>query len=317
MSKEETDEKKPFGTEFIETVVKPVVEAITIITPHAVKYFQLIYHHYQKLPTTHIQIIFGSILCFFGGIYPTLFAAFEAAKHGGIKDLQKAVTDLTNEALIIIEESKKDDKVDANGDGVADVLQISDQEYVLRKSKLVMTKITPSKVDNALQKMFTVWIAVVATLKVRFARTIALSMTISDVLKRPANAYLTPVIEKSTPKEYQKWIPVIIGWITKGIGMSIAWFIQTIISAATSAWEGALIISRAGLKLCEEKGIKLSDVIPENIGKTSIDETIAYGLAFVGFYSQWKLGFDMPFPFNIVLMPFEIAEYYIRWTISD
>ena len=40
----------------------------------------------------------------------------------------------------------------------------------------------------------------------------------------------------------------------------------------------------------------------------SIDETIAYALAFVMFCFHRKLGFDVQFPSNMVLMSFEITE---------
>lgn len=314
-----TEEASPYAqyAETLQNVVQPIVNAVTIAFPFIVQYTKIIYDFYQQLPSNVAKILFGFVLCFFGGIYPTLFAAFNAAKHGGMKELKKAISDLTEETMVILEESKKDDTADEDKDGVPDVKQITDKEYVLRKANLVVKKINPEKVDAALASLYTVSISVIATLKIQFARTIALSLSISDIVKRPANKYIAPIIQKAMPKEYQKWVPVVIGWTTKSIGMSIAWFIQTIISAITSAWEGALIISRSLLKICVAKGINPADIIPENHEETNIDETIAYVIAACGFYFQWSMGFDMPFPFNILLMPFEIGEYYIRWTISD
>jgi len=314
-----SEEEAPLAkvADLLQNVARPLIAGITTAFPIVVKYIQIAYKYYIQLPTNVIHIIVGCILCFFGGIYPTLFAAFQAAKQGGINELHKALIDLSQEALIIIEESKKDDKVDEDKDGIPDVEEIDEKELILRKANLVMTKINPAKIDNALQTSYTVWIAVIATLKVEFARTIALSLSISKILRRPADNYLEPIIVKAIPKEYKKWVPVLISWTTKSIGMSIAWFIQTIISAITSAWEGALIVSRAVLKLCADKGINPLDMIPKNHEDTNIDETLAYAIAVVGFYFQWKMGFSAPFPLNILLMPFEMTEYYIRWAITS
>lgn len=264
-----------------------------------------------------LWFIIGCLLCFFGGMYPTLFAAFQAAKHSGLMTLKQSIIDLSDEALVITEESKKDDKQDFDSDGVSDVNEIDSKEYILRKTKLILTKMNPVKVDNALNRMYTVWIAVIATLKIKFARTIALSLVISDFLARPAKIYVTPHIQHAVPKEYQRWVPVIISWITKSVGMSVAWFLQTIISAVTSAIDGGLIMSRSLLKICVEKEMNFGGLIPKDYSKTHIDETIAYAFATMGFIFQTYHWFDMPFPFNILFFPVGIAEYYIRWTVTD
>lgn len=303
--------------EIAEKVAKPALELFVKVFPIVVRYFKRIYNFYIKLPATQLQLFLGTILCFFGGIYPTLFAAIEAAKRGGAGELKQALGDLVDEIIVIVEQSKKDDAVDEDNDGVADVDEIDDKEYIMRKTKLIMTKCNPQKVDKALNQMYVVWLSVISTLKVKFARTIALSLSISDRLKRPMNAYVAPVVNAAMPDEYEKWTPVVLGWMTKSIGMSIAWYIQTIISAVTSAIEGGLLMSRALLKICVEKGINPAGIIPDKHEETNIDETIAYAIAALGFYTQWTMGFDMPFPFNIFLMPFEFAEYYIRWTITS
>ena len=68
-----------------------------------------------------------------------------------------ACSSLADEALVIIEESKKDDNVDADGDGKADVKQIGNREYALRKTRLVMAKMNPTKVDSAVASIYNVW----------------------------------------------------------------------------------------------------------------------------------------------------------------
>ena len=55
--------------------------------------------------------------------------------------------------------------------------------------------------------------------------------------------YLLPVIEKVTPAEYHKWLPLAQQkYVSRGIGISIAWWLQPLVSAAHSAICGAELI---------------------------------------------------------------------------
>lgn len=80
-----------------------------------------------------------------------LFATVEAAKHGGINNLIDALGDLGDEAIKIIEASKKDDEVDEDKDGKKDVEQIDSKALLLRKAHLVATKMNPEKVRTCVE----------------------------------------------------------------------------------------------------------------------------------------------------------------------
>jgi hypothetical protein len=56
--------------------------------------------------------------------------------------------------MIIIEENKKDDTVDADKDGKADASELYGRELVKRKVILVLTKMNPEKVNNALASIY-------------------------------------------------------------------------------------------------------------------------------------------------------------------
>ena len=107
----------------------------------------------------------------------------------------------------------------------------------------------------------------------------------------------------------QKWCPVLLDWFCKSIGMSIAWKIQSVISAFTSALAGGLIMSRA-MFLIFFKGKKDHE-------DTNADEIASYVFAGLGFYFQYNVGFSAPFPLNIILFPVEMAESYIHWTVTN
>ena len=128
--------------------------------------------------------------------------------------------------------------------------------------------------------------------------------------------FIAPVLKKLTPDDYDKWVPIILSWITKSIAMSIAWYIQAVISGVTSSLKGGLMMARAAFQFCTYRKITLFGFIPEDESKSVVDEVLSYVFAALGFYVQFRSGFSLPAPLNLLLWPLEVGEYYIRWTIT-
>jgi hypothetical protein len=227
-----------------------------------------------------------------------------------------AMKELSNEAMAIIEDSKKDDTADIDKDGIADVNALSCKELMERKSLLVLRKMNPEKIDKALGSIYTVWLSVVAVLAIQFARTIALALTIADFLDKPCQRYVAPTISLAVPNEYKKWVPVLLRWAIKGVAMSFAWTIQSVMSAFASALDGGLMMARASFQFCVEHNIKLGGWIPDDHKMSYVDESFSYLFAGLGLYFQFQMGSSLPFPLNLILSPFYLVEYYIRWTIT-
>jgi len=301
----------------VESVAKPLGFVLTIVLPPLITYTAKIVRFLKKLPKDEMKFLIGAIFCFFGGIYPTLFAAVQAAEQGGRAIFVESVSQLSEEALKVLDASKKDDDRDDDKDGKKDVDQISGKEYAERKLVLILTKVDPQKVDNAMNALYTVWLSVAAVLSIQFARTISMALSLAAFLNRPSKRFIAPLIEKAVPDEYDRWVPVILGWINKSIAMSLAWYIQSVISAFTSAVTGGLMMARALYSFCYHHKFTLFGLITNSDSDSYIDEMLSYGFAALGFYFQFMLNFDMPFPLNVVFLPFEIAEWWIRWTITE
>ena len=62
-------------------------------------------------------------------------------------------------------------------------------------------------------------------------------------------------------------------------------------------------MARALMRMGRKRGVKFLPADHE----TYIDEVAAYIFAGLGFYFQFSLHFDVPFPFNWLLWPFELA----------
>ena len=132
----------------------------------------------------------------------------------------------------------------------------------------------------------------------------------------PGDRFIAPVLKKLTPDDYDKWVPIILSWITKSIAMSIAWYIQAVISGVTSSLKGGLMMANAAFQFCTYRKISLFGLIPEDTSKSVVDEFLSYLFAALGFYVQFRSGFSLPAPLKLVFWPLEVAEYYIRWTIT-
>lgn len=301
----------------LKTVAKPVGQVMTWLLPKVIKVTGTIYKYYMKLPQNGIEFVQGTAYCFFGGVFPTLFSAIQAAEYGGRRTFIAAVEDLTEEVLIVIEASKKDDEVDADGDGVADVDQIDVDDYIERKFTIILKKVNPQKVDAAIGAIYTVWLSVAAVLQVEFAAVISISLALADFIYLPVNRFITPVLVIATPDEYDKWIPVVLHWITKAIAMSLAWYIASIRYAFTSATKGGLLMAQGLFKACVHRGYTLGGLIPKNHKDSNLDELLSYVFAALGFYFQFSSNFDIPFPLDLLLWPLEVAEWWIRWTITE
>lgn len=76
-------------------------------------------------------------------------------------------------------------------------------------------------------------------------------------------------------------------------------------------------MAHAAYHFCKERKIDLFGMMPENHEDTFVDELLSYVFATMGFLFQFQNHFRLPFPLNIFLWPFQVAEFWIRWTITS
>jgi hypothetical protein len=70
--------------ELIQSIAKPLGAFLTTAIPLVITYCNKAAEFYGTLPQNFIHFLIGLFFCFFGGIYPTLFAAIQAVRqvHG-------------------------------------------------------------------------------------------------------------------------------------------------------------------------------------------------------------------------------------------
>lgn len=301
---------KPYVVKAAPFIAKLMVLCV-LAAPHVSKAIATVDKYVQMLPMHIFRAIIGFMVCFFGGVFPLTIAACEAWKMCGGDEAWTSFKEIRGEFQKALEESHKDDVKDEDGDGKADVSDLTGQELIIRKTKLVLKVVNPELVSVKMGCIYTGWVGVVATLKIQFAKTIALGAAIGDRLYGPAKQYAEPHLMAMVPEEYQKWVPCGLKWTCKAVACYIAWWVQRIISAFHSAIRGGLMCGKELVDFAHEKGW-----IATKNEDTYLDEIVGWGLAALGFFTQFMLGFSVPFPFNFLMWPMYIVEGFIMWSIS-
>lgn len=310
-------------------VCAPVIAAAVrifdrVVIPLCVALFTRAYTLYEVAPKNVLSMLCGLALCFFGGTFVASIAAIEAFRLMGWEGTYDNCRIVYDEIKHIGAASAADDEVDADGDGVADVEQIGTKALAQRKLLLAMRTVKePARLRSAVASLWAAYLAVLATLKLQFAQTVALAMGIVDtinvwLLKRlapPANDALKEL-------ELEHWTETLIETGVKVVAIVLAWWLQVVVSAVYSALRGGRLFSQALCAVIIERGWseaveKLPGVsAPFDPETTIFDEVVGYGVAAIGFATQLMFGFSLGFPLNVLLLPLEIVEWILRWQIT-
>ena len=300
------------------TITNVLVLCGKMVLPPAVAIIQFIANIYQALPKDAIVAQVGLVYCFAGGYYPTLFSSLAAAQQCGWNIMVEAIQDLTDEAINVIHALEE---VQTSKFGFDDDMRSRFRDWQ-RNTGVVLATIDPQKVNEAARALYMTWLGVSSVLEKEYARVIALSLTMAHFIERIALFILAPPARLCVAKDYHRWVPVVIEWGCKALAMNVAWRIQRVMTAATSAITGGLMFSRAAARMLSKRGIRLYGLIQEEDECTVFDEVIGFIVAGLGFYTQfeaqWRSGFSfkVPFPISLVTWPFDLAEKWIQWQIT-
>lgn len=296
------------------------IKGIMFITPYYRWLAVVCYRIYKKLPMNMIQMVFGAALCFFGGVFVASIAAIEAFRQMGWDRVKADIKVVMDQAAIVSEANDEDDTKDDDGDGIPDVQQIGSQELVQRKVTLAMTTIKePKRLQVAVGALWAAYLAVLATLRLEFARTTALALGIVEMIKLPLIRAFAPLLSAALGPDMVHWTQTLIETTISVLAIIIAWYLQMIISAFYSGLRGGRMFATGLCDLLIERGWmqKLPFVKkPFDPNETYVDEAVAYGLGAVGFLYQIFTGFALPFPLNLVFLPLSIIEWFLRFQIS-
>lgn len=280
--------------------------------PMYMRLVQCVWAILSNLPKEEALMVYGLVLCFYGGSYPLTMAAFEALRQCGGQEALDSLSDLYGQFEAAKAASDRDDLVDDDGDGIADVNQLNGKDLTQRKARLVMSATDPAVLNKAFTGVYTAWAAVVAVLKLQFAWMISLASAMGEYLFNLVNMPLTRICIHFFSPDLHKWIPSGIHYCCKTIAIFVAWKIQTVISAFYSGIRGGLYFSRNGLIFLSTK-YKFINIDPDN---TYIDEIVGWVIAAIGFYTQVMHQFATPAWIVFLLWPLNFIEAGLMWAVN-
>lgn len=98
--------------------------------------------------------------------------------------------------------------MDKDRDGIPDVDELAAHELAGRRLMVVTRSVDPEKLSNALEGLTMATVAILATLRIKFAKAITLGRAIGQVMEDILSPFTTKMLEVGLPDNYEKWIPV-------------------------------------------------------------------------------------------------------------
>lgn len=301
----------PKLAQVLNVVAKPAVFTIGILVDYVAPVYIGAFNSgaaiYHKLPVDLFTALVGLGLSFCGGAYCASIAAIEAFRISGWERTREALKSLYDDAKAVYEADLADRKRDE------DVTRSSPQDLMTHKLAVwAMAIKDPEELSVAIGGLYGSWLAVQGVLRLEFAKTITLGISVAEMATPLLQRLTIPVLAHILPKQYHHWIPLMIKTTARALGVALAWRIQVVVSAFHLALRGGLLCARALLRWREKRGyVRVSEE------DTYADELLGYSIAACGFYCQLNQGFSVPFPLNILMLPFSCVEWYIRYTITD
>ena len=306
------------ATPILTPVIVVLIKVLNVVGPLYIKLFSLLYKLLSMLPWDLFQAAMGLGLCFFGGGYLASIAAAEAFYAFGWSTTRAQLELIYEDALAVHAAQTEDDTKDDDGDGIADVKQISTSALLDRKMRVAAGAVKdPQRLSAALGGLYVGWLSVQGVLRVKFAKTINLALACSQFVEYYACKLVVPLVAPLIAEEFRAWLPVVIKSMTKGLFVWFAWSLQQVVSAAQSGLRGGLLFSRGVAAWLNKRGHTSLLGFSLEPDKTYLDEAVGFALAAFGFYVQWEFGFSLPFPFNIVMLPLDVVEWWIRWSVTS
>ncbi|KAF5835127.1 hypothetical protein DUNSADRAFT_7846 [Dunaliella salina] len=272
--------------------ITPIVETCTVIAdyigPYVNKGFQFaekLYHSAEeKGAEEYAQIFLGLLLLFFGGNFPVLIAAIEAFRITGWESMKSSFTILYKEYKVL-----------------------------KRKVLLFLSETDPKAVNAGVMGLSSGFMSVLATLRVKFAKTVTLGVSLADCFNETAQKIAGPALMRTLPKEHHKWIDLLISYACRSLAVTIAWWCQRIISALHCAMRGGQMILKGVSRALVRHNIQLPlDLSPSHPAFPAA----CTALGSIGFTFQAMHGFSLPFPLNILLLPFRILEWALYYMLA-
>jgi len=293
---------------FLEFAEKNVPKIIETVGPIAAKLWvhALVVYQILSQRTVHVQLVVGLLFLVWGGNFILTVAALEAFRVVGYEQLKKHIAHLYESFLkaksaYVKDLSEKKKKDSSSSSEEATVLLPKKEEQLLTfvaKLANVAQAVDPELVTRSAAALGAGLLAVIATLQSKLAQVLVLGTSFADVLVKPLLAHSSELLTNSLPKEYHKWVIPALSFLSKAVGIMIAFFLQR--------WILIMNLCFQSTKWIIDALITLNLVPPEFHDKL---QHTYYPLAIMGLIKQLLWGFDLPFLLYLPLLPLLVFEW--------
>ena len=261
------------------------------------------------LPPSYVPVAGGLLLMFFGGEFYTLIAASEAWRVCGGEAALGALRTVQGQLTACLSAAAADDAKEG-GPGAKAAAPGASSERVKRKALLMARAAQPEALSAAAAALWMTAMGILATLRLRMARTLVLGASISKQLLPVATRHALPALDAQLPEELRKWGPTLIDVSVKAVILVISAFLSKLVGAAHAALRGGQLVAAHGLKLLKHKGLLKGAVDDKLVNAAAI------ALAALGVLTQVSAGFRIPFPLSLFVLPLTTAEWALQLSVG-
>jgi len=119
----------------------------------------------------------------------------------GWENTRSHLTMLWEEHQALMQVNSQDNGKDEDGNGVADVDEVSGKQLFTRKLQLFLAHANPERMNAAVGGLWHATLGVIGVLKIQFARTVTLGAAIGDVTSKTVGRAALPVITHLLPEQ--------------------------------------------------------------------------------------------------------------------
>ncbi|KAG5479432.1 hypothetical protein LSCM1_04695 [Leishmania martiniquensis] len=255
-------------------------------------------------------MLLGLALCFFGGAYTMLIAVVETVRLLCWEDLKNAFHVLQHNYELAVEQNRKDSCIGADGNDVPNVQDCSHPELLSRRASVLLKSLDIDAVQTACRTICTAFMSVIAALRVRLARSLALGGSLASMAMRYVP--LEETLKDLLPAEQKKWAGVLAKIAANTIAMTLAAILSGAIGMVHCCIRGAHMFVQHAVHIGKDHGLLEGDM---TLGSPKAKALVAV-VASVGFLWQVTHTKAYPFPINFFLLPFTVTEYVLSFAVN-
>lgn len=314
---------RPMATKAV-PFVKQVWEGVEKVLPVVLMMYAKALDLWHKLQPYHpdelLPCLAGLAMCFFGGDFPITIATVVAVRTtGSWSQIQESFVTLYTSASNVVDAVVQDEaeeqepevkEAEATDATDAPATPVDSHEKMARKILVAVKTIDPEELARTVGTIATCLLAVVAALKIRFARSMTLGTAIGNVISAPALRYGTPFLKKRIADEdFWKWIDPVVTYSCRMCAMTMAFLLMNTIAAIHSAVQGGQLFTTYLCRYLRKYNISTFDPDTSNL-----DEHAGYVLAAAGLF--WQLFYSTPIMLSLALLPITITERILNAALA-